>query len=71
ALRAASWQARMLLLWHSLVLTRGQVDAVYGGPRSAMGYFGMRVWRPFDVMLRALRYGASWARRRLAREARP
>jgi hypothetical protein len=70
ALRASSGRQRALLLWHSVVLTRGQVDKVYGGPRSALGYLGLRVWRPFDMMLRALRYGAAWARARAARGAR-
>jgi hypothetical protein len=52
-------------LWRTLVPTRGQIDAVYGRPRTAAGYLLRRLARPFDLLLRWRRYRAS--RRRLAR----
>jgi hypothetical protein len=50
--------ARTLL--RTVVLTRGQVDALYGPPRGgALGYLGRRLWRPLDLAGRLVRYGAS------------
>jgi Uncharacterised nucleotidyltransferase len=60
--RAARWAGT---LWRTLVLTRGQIDAVYGPPRHPGGYLLRRLARPFDLLARFLRYRAS--RRRLAR----
>jgi hypothetical protein len=36
--------------------TRAQLDAIYGGPRGALGYALLRLWRPLDVGLRLVRY---------------
>ena len=60
--RATRWAGT---LWRTLVLTRGQIDAVYGPPRHPGGYLLRRLARPFDLLVRFLRYRAS--RRRLAR----
>ncbi len=47
-------------LFRTVVLTRGQVDALYGPPRGgALGYLGRRLWRPLDLAGRLVRYGAS------------
>lgn len=46
-------------VWGTLILTRGQVDALYGQPSSAWGYWGYRLYRPFDLVVRLFRYG--WA----------
>lgn len=47
-------------LFRTLVLTRSQVDTLYGPPRGgALGYLGRRLWRPVDLAGRLLRYGAS------------
>ncbi len=43
-------------LWQTVFLTRGQVDAIYGRPRSPLGYFGRRLCRPFDLVLRFSKY---------------
>jgi hypothetical protein len=53
-------------LFRTVVLTRGQVDALYGPPRvGALGYLGRRLWRPVDLAGRLLRYGASAWKARL------
>jgi hypothetical protein len=52
-------------LWRAVFLTRGQVDILYGTPRSPLGYWGWRLWRPFDLVLRAVRYGWAWVGHRL------
>ena len=44
----------------ALLLTNAQVDILYGAPRTKLGYWGWRLWRPFDLVLRAGRYGAAW-----------
>ncbi len=46
----------------ALFLSRAQIDAVYGPPRTALGYLGRRLARPFDLGWRLGRYG--WARLR-------
>lgn len=51
--------------WRTVFLSRAQVDEIYGAPRSAMGYLVRRLWRPFDLLVRAA--GAVLARRRLRR----
>ena len=56
-----------LTLVRSIWLSRAQVEILYGRPRTALGYWGWRLWRPVDVIIRAVRYGASWARLRLKR----
>ena len=30
-----------------------------------IGYWGWRLWRPFDLVLRTLRYGFAWIRQKL------
>jgi len=52
------------LLRSSVWLTRSQVDAIYGPPRTEVGYLGRRLWRPFDLVWRVCRYGLAWARYR-------
>jgi hypothetical protein len=42
--------------------TRAQLDAIYGGPRSLLGYALLRVWRPLDLGLRFVQY--LWRSRR-------
>jgi len=44
----------------ALLLTNAQVEILYGPPRTELGYWGWRLWRPFDLVLRAGRYGAAW-----------
>jgi len=51
----------------ALLPTRAQIDILYGPPRTELGYWGWRLWRPFDVVLRALRYGWAWLRHRSKR----
>jgi hypothetical protein len=46
-------------------LTRPQIDILYGIPRTSLGYLGWRLWRPFDLVLRAVRYGRAWFGHRL------
>lgn len=46
--------------FHTVWLARPQVEVLYGTPRTAIGYWGWRLWRPFDLVLRAVRYGAAW-----------
>jgi putative nucleotidyltransferase-like protein len=43
-------------------LSDAQIDALYGRPRSRLGYLGRRLARPFDLLLRLGRYGAKWVR---------
>lgn len=40
----------------ALFLSRGDVDAIYGPPRGPGGYLARRVFRPFDLMRRAILY---------------
>jgi hypothetical protein len=39
----------------TLWLSRAQVDAIYGPPRSRLGYLGRQLGRPLDLIARALR----------------
>jgi hypothetical protein len=48
----------------ALLPTRAQIDILYGPPRTELGYWGWRVWRPFDLIVRAARYGGAWVRHR-------
>ena len=48
----------------ALLLTKGQVDKLYGPPKTEFGYWGWRLWRPFDLVLRAVKYGAAWVGQR-------
>ena len=47
----------------AVVLTRGQIDVIYGKPKTELGYLGRRLWRPFDLVGRTNRTLA--ARRRV------
>ena len=47
-------------VWGALWLTNLQIERLYGKPRSNAGYFGYRLWRPFDLMIRLVRYSRSW-----------
>jgi hypothetical protein len=47
------------VLRHGLFLSRAQIDHIYGPPRSAIGYWGWRLWRPLEMCYRLCSYG--WA----------
>jgi hypothetical protein len=49
-------------IWRALVLTRAQVDAIYGRPRHPWGYLARRLARPFDLLGRLGTYGLRAAR---------
>ncbi|HRY44945.1 MAG TPA: hypothetical protein P5164_13460, partial [Thermoanaerobaculia bacterium] len=42
-------------LWTATLLTRSQIDTIYGPPRSRLGYLGRQLARPFDLVARYLR----------------
>ncbi len=46
----------------TVFLSNAQIDAIYGPPRSRLGYLGRRLARPFDLLLRLGRYGVKWVR---------
>ena len=58
------------ILRGALLPTRAQIDILYGPPRSELGYWGWRLWRPFDLGLRTVRYGGAWVRQRFWRRRR-
>jgi hypothetical protein len=62
---AGIFAAQIQSLWRAVFLTRGQIDILYGIPRTSLGYLGWRLWRPFDLVLRAVRYGRAWFGHRL------
>jgi hypothetical protein len=51
----------------ALLPTNAQIDILFGRPKTELGYWGWRLWRPFDLVLRALRYGRAWVEQRLSR----
>ncbi len=51
----------------ALLPTKAQIDILYGTPRTELGYWGWRLWRPFDLVLRAMRYGGAWIGQKLRR----
>jgi len=53
--------------WHASWLTDGQIEVIYGHPGTRLGYWGRRLFRPFNLVRRGLRYGFAWARHRLSR----
>lgn len=53
--------------FHTVFLTRAQVDMIYGRPRTELGYLGRRLARPLDLAWRLGRYAASAIRLRLRR----
>ncbi len=46
--------------WRKIIETvfpsRGQLDVIYGPRRTRLGYALLRLWRPFDLALRTIRY---------------
>lgn len=44
----------------AVVLSDAQIEALYGRPRSRLGYLGRRLARPFDLLVRLGRYGVGW-----------
>lgn len=46
----------------AVFLSDVQIDALYGPPRTRLGYLGRRLARPFDLLGRLGRYGARWVR---------
>jgi len=52
---ASSLASHWATLKELLVLSRAQVDLIYGKPRSAWGYLGWRLLRPFDLLRRGAR----------------
>jgi hypothetical protein len=46
-------------VWGALRLTDGQIDALYGRPRSRLGYVYRRLTRPFDLAGRLARHLAA------------
>jgi hypothetical protein len=48
----------------TLLPTNAQIDTLYGPTKTRLGYWGWRLWRPFDLVVRAGRYAAAWARHR-------
>jgi len=53
---------RSRLIAGVLFPTRAQLDTIYGGPRSTLGYALLRLWRPLDLSLRLVHY--AWRSRR-------
>ena len=47
-------------LGRALILSRRQIDEIYGPPRSRLGYLGRRLGRPFDLVWRVARRLAQW-----------
>ena len=58
---------RLRELGHTLLLTRQQIDIIYGRPRTGLGYLGWRLVRPFDLVRRLARYTVSAIRLRRSR----
>jgi len=51
--------------FHAVFLNDAQVEGIYGKPSSPIAYLGWKLWRPFDLVIRAGRYGGAWVRHRL------
>jgi len=62
---AGSARALAKTMRGALFPTKAQIDILYGPPRSELGYWGRRLWRPFDLVGRAWRYGLAWVAHRL------
>lgn len=62
------WRRLALEGWRTVWLTRPQVDKLYGTPKSSLGYWGWRLWRPFDLVGRTFRYGAAAISQRMKRQ---
>ena len=57
-----SGHALAMTLRGALLPSRAQIDILYGPPRTELGYWGWRLWRPFDLVVRAVRYGRAWVK---------
>jgi hypothetical protein len=60
-------RAAVRTLRGAVLLTKAQVDILYGPPRTGLGYWGWRLWRPFDLVARAVRYTSAWVANRRRR----
>ncbi len=63
----SSWRRLLRDALRTVWLTDTQIEQLYGRPRSSLGYWGCRLWRPFDLVGRAWRYGWAWLRHRASR----
>jgi hypothetical protein len=63
---AAGDRSKRLLrdAWRTVWLTDTQIEQIYGLPDSFLGYWARRLWRPFDLVGRTIRFGLAWARHR-------
>jgi hypothetical protein len=61
------WKKLAVDGWRTVWLTRTQVDQLYGPPKSELGYWARRLWRPFDLVGRAWRYGLAAARHKVGK----
>jgi hypothetical protein len=69
--REGTWTASTVRnVVKAVVLTDAQIDAIYGRPNSKLGYLARRIFRPLDLAVRAVRYGWSWIRYRVAGRVR-
>lgn len=50
--------------WRAVWLSDQQVEMLYGQPRTALGYLGWRLWRPFDLIGRTGSSVVAWLRLR-------
>lgn len=50
----------LLTMKKAIFLTRGQIDIIYGPPKTSLGYLGRRLWRPFDLLGRTWRSAMTW-----------
>ncbi len=57
--------------WNVLLLSRDQVDAIYGRQKHRWGYPLRQFLRPFDLVLRVGRYSLAWLRLRARGESPP
>jgi hypothetical protein len=48
----------------ALLPTKAQIDILYGPPKTELGYWRWRLWRPLDLVVRAVRYGRAWVQHR-------
>jgi hypothetical protein len=45
--------------YHTVFPNRAQLEIIYPGPRSARGWFGIRLYRPVDLAVRTVRAAAA------------
>ncbi len=65
----AAWKTRLRTVRGALLINDRQVELIYGRPASRWGYWGWKVWRPFDLVVRAARYGSAWVRTAIRRRS--